>query len=134
RRSPVPASLRWPPLPAARGPAATDAPLPHDPSAIIGVECPDHSGLLADRQQAPAVLQRDEIGGCTEVEVGPARLRTIPDDITQPRERPGDSMTGTAQGETPHVGIFWLVQTSNGEARLLTAGCPLDQVEPYGDC
>jgi hypothetical protein len=43
-------------------------------------------------------------------------------------------MTGTAQGETPHVGIFWLVQTSNGEARLLTAGCPLDQVEPYGDC
>jgi hypothetical protein len=23
---------------------------------------------------------------------------------------------------------------STGEARLLTAGCPLDQAEPYGDC
>jgi hypothetical protein len=43
-------------------------------------------------------------------------------------------MTETAQCETPYVGIFWLVQTSNGEARLLTAGCPLDQAEPYGDC
>jgi hypothetical protein len=27
-----------------------------------------------------------------------------------------------------------VVQTSGGEARLLTAGCPLDQAEPYGDC
>ena len=26
------------------------------------------------------------------------------------------------------------MQTSNGEARLLAAGCPLDQAEPYGDC
>ncbi len=43
-------------------------------------------------------------------------------------------MSGTAPGETPHVGIFWLVQTSNGKARLLAAGCPLDQAEPYGDC
>jgi hypothetical protein len=43
-------------------------------------------------------------------------------------------MTGTAQRETPHVGIFWLVQTTEGEARLLAAGCPLDQAEPYGDC
>jgi hypothetical protein len=34
----------------------------------------------------------------------------------------------------PHVGIFWLVQTPKGEARLLAAGCPLGQVEPYGDC
>jgi hypothetical protein len=40
----------------------------------------------------------------------------------------------TAQRETPHVGIFWAVQTSNGDARLLTAGCSLDQAEPYGDC
>jgi hypothetical protein len=23
---------------------------------------------------------------------------------------------------------------SNGEVRLLAAGCPLDQAEPYGDC
>jgi hypothetical protein len=40
----------------------------------------------------------------------------------------------SAQRETPHVGIFWLVQTPTGEGRLLTAGCPLDQAEPYGDC
>ena|ERR1700731_800210 len=26
------------------------------------------------------------------------------------------------------------MQTSKGEARLLAAGCPLDQAEPYGDC
>ena len=43
-------------------------------------------------------------------------------------------MTGTPPGETPHVGIFWLAQTSNGQARLLTAGCPLDEAEAYGDC
>jgi hypothetical protein len=34
----------------------------------------------------------------------------------------------------PHVGIFWVVQTSTDEARLLAARCPLDQAEPYGDC
>jgi hypothetical protein len=43
-------------------------------------------------------------------------------------------MTGTSPGETPHVGIFWLVQSPGDEVRLLTAGCPLDQAEPYGDC
>ena len=43
-------------------------------------------------------------------------------------------MTGTAQRETPQVGIFWLVQATDGDARLLAAGCPLDQAEPYGDC
>jgi hypothetical protein len=43
-------------------------------------------------------------------------------------------MTGTAQRETPQVGIFWLAQTTEGKARLLAAGCPLDQAEPYGDC
>jgi hypothetical protein len=43
-------------------------------------------------------------------------------------------MAGTAQSETPQVAIFWLVQATEGEARLLTAGCPLDQAEPYGDC
>ena len=50
----------------------------------------------------------------------------------RPRERHGDNMTGTAQRETPQVAIFWLVQTTEGEARLLAAGCPLDQAEPYG--
>jgi len=43
-------------------------------------------------------------------------------------------MSGTAQREAPHVGIFWVVQTPEAEPRLLTAGCPLDQAEPYGDC
>ena len=36
--------------------------------------------------------------------------------------------------DTPYIGIFWLVQTSNGQTRLLAVGCPLDQAEPYGDC
>jgi hypothetical protein len=43
-------------------------------------------------------------------------------------------MTGTAQRETPQVGIFWLAQTTEGEARLLAAGCPLDQAEAHGNC
>ncbi|MBA3726916.1 MAG: hypothetical protein H0W86_10790 [Armatimonadetes bacterium] len=43
-------------------------------------------------------------------------------------------MNKPAQGEAPHVGIFWVAQTDGGEARLLAAGCPLDQAEPYGDC
>jgi hypothetical protein len=51
-----------------------------------------------------------------------------------PRERQGDSVNESAQHETPHVGIFWLVQTLKGETRLLAATCPLDQAEPYGDC
>jgi hypothetical protein len=42
-------------------------------------------------------------------------------------------MTGTPPGETPHLGIFWMVQRANGELKLLTAGCPLDQAEPYGN-
>jgi len=40
-------------------------------------------------------------------------------------------MKETAQRETPHVGIFWVAQTPDGEVRLLAAGCPLDQAEPY---
>jgi hypothetical protein len=44
------------------------------------------------------------------------------------------SMNETAQHETPQLGIFWLAQASNGDVRLLAAGCPLDQAEPYGDC
>jgi hypothetical protein len=43
-------------------------------------------------------------------------------------------MNETAQCEMPHLGIFWLVQTTDSKARLLTAGCPLDQAEPYGGC
>ena len=52
----------------------------------------------------------------------------------RPRERHGDNMTGTARRETPQVAIFWLVQATEGEARLLAAGCPLDRAEPYGNC
>jgi hypothetical protein len=44
------------------------------------------------------------------------------------------SMDESAQRETPHIGIIWVVQMPDGEARLLSAGCPLDQAEPYGDC
>jgi hypothetical protein len=43
-------------------------------------------------------------------------------------------MTGTAQGETPRVGIFWVVQTPKGDTRLLAVSCPMDPAEPYGDC
>jgi hypothetical protein len=43
-------------------------------------------------------------------------------------------MNEKTPSETPRVGIFWLVQTSDGDARLLTASCPLYQAEPYGDC
>jgi hypothetical protein len=59
---------------------------------------------------------------------------TQADDITRPRERPGDCMNETAPRETPRLGIFWVVQTPEAEPRLLAAGCPLDQAEPYGDC
>ncbi len=43
-------------------------------------------------------------------------------------------MTAIAQGGTPHVGIFWVVHSTDGGARPLSAGCPLEQAEPYGDC
>jgi hypothetical protein len=50
------------------------------------------------------------------------------------RERHGDNIVnGTAHRETPHVGIFWLAQTTEGEARLLASGCRIKPAEPYGD-
>jgi hypothetical protein len=49
-------------------------------------------------------------------------------------ERHGDSVNETAQRGTPHLGIFWVVQTKDRAARLLTSGCPMDRAEPYGDC
>jgi hypothetical protein len=42
-------------------------------------------------------------------------------------------MNATAQREAPCLGIFWVVQMPEAEPRLLAAGCPLDQAEPYGD-
>ena len=38
------------------------------------------------------------------------------------------------ENETPQVAIFWLVQATDGDARQLTSGCPIDQTEPHGDC
>jgi hypothetical protein len=60
--------------------------------------------------------------------------RTASRQNNRPRERHGDNMTETEQRETPQVGIFWLAQTTEAEPRLLAAGCPLDQAEPYGEC
>jgi hypothetical protein len=74
----------------------------------------------------------DALGVKQELEKATGAKRQA-DDIT-PSEKHGDSMTATAQRATPHVGIFWVVQTPNGEVKLLTASCPLDQAEPYGDC
>jgi hypothetical protein len=42
-------------------------------------------------------------------------------------------MIGAFVAHGPSVGIFWVVETSPGEARLLTAGCSLEAAEPYGD-
>jgi hypothetical protein len=42
-------------------------------------------------------------------------------------------MIGAFVAQEPSVGIFWVVETGPGEARLLTAGCSLDAAEPYGD-
>jgi hypothetical protein len=54
--------------------------------------------------------------------------------MTRPSEWHGDSVKRNSAARDPQVGIFWLVQTPDGEARLLAAGCPLNQAEPYGDC
>jgi hypothetical protein len=43
-------------------------------------------------------------------------------------------MTGMTGGKAPTLGIFWVVEAKDGEARLLAAGCPLEQSELYGDC
>ena len=42
-------------------------------------------------------------------------------------------MIGAFVAHGPSVGIFWVVETGPGEARLLTAGCSLEAAEPYGD-
>jgi hypothetical protein len=43
-------------------------------------------------------------------------------------------VTGAFAADGPSVGIFWVVETGPGQARLLTAGCSLEAAEPYGDC
>ena len=42
-------------------------------------------------------------------------------------------MNETDPPATPHLGLFWVVQTAADQTRLLAAGCPLDQAEPYGE-
>ena len=42
-------------------------------------------------------------------------------------------MIGAFVAHGPSVGIFWVVETSPKEARLLTAGCSLAAAEVYGD-
>jgi hypothetical protein len=46
----------------------------------------------------------------------------------------GDSVNEKSPREMPNVGIFWFVQTPEGETRLLAVGCSIDQAEPYGNC
>lgn len=43
-------------------------------------------------------------------------------------------MAHDTQSGSPELGVFWVVETANGEARLLAAGCPLTETERYGDC
>ena len=43
-----------------------------------------------------------------------------------------DKSGRTAKGPEPHLGIFWMIATSEG-AQLLAASCPLSEAEPYGD-
>jgi hypothetical protein len=42
-------------------------------------------------------------------------------------------MIGAFAAHRPSVGIFWVVETGPGEARLLTAGCSLETAELYGE-
>jgi hypothetical protein len=42
-------------------------------------------------------------------------------------------MIGDFAAHGASVGIFWVVETDTGEARLLAAGCSLEAAEPYGD-
>ena len=101
------------------------------PTASVIVEC---ASSMTDRKEALATLTRrlENLAFVAPAAALPKALdifrvlQSINEDL-----RPGDSMNEPAQRETPHVGIFWLVQTSNGEARLLAAGCPLNQAEPY---
>jgi hypothetical protein len=90
-----------------------------------------HTHNLARAQYSGHAPPADALGVKQELER--RWRRTASRQNNRPRERHGDNMTGTAQREAPHLGIFWVAQTSNGEARLLAAGCPLDQAEPYGD-
>ena len=42
-------------------------------------------------------------------------------------------MISAYEAKQPSVGIFWVVQRSAREARLLSTGCSLEAAEPYGD-
>jgi hypothetical protein len=90
-----------------------------DPQALLlwrGAQSACPAGILGTR---PRRCPRRQAG------VREDGAKRQADKITRPSERADDSMTAIASRATPHVRIFWLVQTSNGEARLLAAGCPL---------
>jgi hypothetical protein len=58
----------------------------------------------------------------------------VAQDATKTSHDEGSSrMIGAFVAHGPSVGIFWVVETGPGEARLLTAGCSLEAAEPYGD-
>ncbi|GLI94673.1 hypothetical protein [Methylocystis echinoides] len=42
-------------------------------------------------------------------------------------------MTDSSTPATPRLGIFWFVEHPRGHIHLISASCPLDQAEHYGD-
>jgi hypothetical protein len=42
-------------------------------------------------------------------------------------------MTVSSQPTAPRLGIFWLIEHPHGKVQLISASCPLDQAEEYGD-
>ena len=60
--------------------------------------------------------------------------RALSQDATETSRGKGSGrMIGAFAAHGRSVGIFWVVETGPGEARLLTTGCSLEAAEPYGD-
>jgi hypothetical protein len=47
---------------------------------------------------------------------------------------PSEAGKRTTPMNSSHLGIFWFVRNSHGQAQLLTVTCPLAAGEEYGDC
>jgi hypothetical protein len=92
---------------------------------------PQSRGLFEDESQRFCAVTKGGLLAASDLETGRQQRDA---NFAPPSDRPGNAMTEPTQGADPHVGIFWLVQTMGSEAKLLAAGCPLDQAEPYGDC
>jgi hypothetical protein len=91
--------------------------------------------LIQHRKQASRIKQATQLRRrqpATREGDDPGQQRAA--NFTPPSERLGTAMTEPTQRADPHVGIFWIVQTADSGAKLLAAGCPLGQAEPYGDC